>query len=88
MYKAMRIIIIAAAILALALLVFLYAPEPNLGVSATDLDNGVKIENTGNVACLVFVSSLEGEQRFELAIGQSIVVTNITKPIGVSAVSK
>ena len=56
-------------------------------VSVTEVDNGVMIENVGNVACLVFVSSPEGEQQFELAIGESVTVTNISQPIEVSAVS-
>ena len=51
------------------------------------MDNGVIIENVGNVACLVFVSSPEGEQQFELAVGESTTVTGITEPIGVSAVT-
>lgn len=56
-------------------------------ISVTEVDNGVMIENVGNVACLVFVSSPEGEQQFELAVGESVTVSDITKPIEVSAVS-
>jgi len=41
----------------------------------------------GNVACLVFVSSPEGEQQFELAVNESVTVTNISQPIEVSAVT-
>jgi len=58
-----------------------------LEISVTEVDNGVMIENVGNVACLVFVSSPEGEQQFELAVGESVTVSDITKPIEVSAVS-
>jgi hypothetical protein len=43
--------------------------------------------NVSNVDCLVFFSSSEGEQRFELAIGDSVTVTDISQPIDVSAVS-
>jgi hypothetical protein len=38
------------------------APQAELGISVTELDNGVFIENTSNVDCLVFVNSPEGEQ--------------------------
>ena len=61
--------------------------EDALSVSATLIENGVMIENVGNVDCLVFVSSPEGEQQFELAVGESVAVTDITKPIEVSAVT-
>jgi hypothetical protein len=44
------------------------------------------IENVGNVDCLVFVNSPEGEQQFELAVGQNTTVTGISQPIEVSAV--
>ena len=45
------------------------------------------IENADSVACTVFVSSPEGEQRFELAIGESITATGITERIEVAGVS-
>ena len=61
--------------------------EDALSVSATLVDNGVMIENVGDVDCIVFVRSPEGEQRFELAVGESVTVTDIAKPIEVSAVS-
>ena len=61
--------------------------EDALSVSATLVENGVMIENVGDVDCLVFVSSPEGEQQFELAVGESVTVSDITKPIEVSAVS-
>ena len=84
----MRNVIIIGVVVVLALLGLLHTPEAILEISATELVNGVKIENMGNVACLVFVNSLEGEQRFDLAIGESVTVTNISQPIEVSAVSK
>jgi len=58
-----------------------------LEISITEVDGGVMIENVGNVACLVFVSSPEGEQQFELAVSESVTVTNISQPIEVSAVT-
>ena len=56
-------------------------------ISVTEVDKGVMIENVGNVACIVFVTSPEGEQRFELAVGEGVTGTDITKPIEVSAVT-
>ena len=61
--------------------------EDALSVSATLIENGVMIENVGNADCLVFVSSLEGEQQFELAVDESVTVSDISQPIEVSAVS-
>jgi len=58
-----------------------------LAISVAEIDNGVIIENAGKTDCLVFVSSPEGEQQFELAVGESVTVTDITKPIQVSAVT-
>jgi len=57
-----------------------------LEISVIELDNEVMIENVGNVDCLVFVNSPEGEQQFELAVGENTTVTGISQPIGVSAV--
>ena len=78
---------ITCCILALALLGLSCALEATLEISVTEVDNGVIIQNVGDVACLVFVNSLEGEQQFELAVGESVTVTDITKPIEVAAVS-
>ena len=84
----MKATVLICCILALALLGLSCAPEATLEISVTEVDNGVMIENVGNVDCLVFVSSLEGEQQFELAVGKSVTATDITKPIEVSAVSR
>ena len=56
-------------------------------ISVTKVDTGVMVQNVGNVACSVVVNSPEGEQRFELAVSESITVTGITEPIEVSAVT-
>lgn len=57
-------------------------------ISVTEVDNGVIIQNVGNVACALFVSSPEGEQQFKLAVGKNVTVTDISQPIEVSAVSR
>ena len=83
----MKATFLICCILALVLVGLSCAPEAKLEISVAELDNGVMIENAGNIDCLVFVSSPEGEQQFELAIGESVTVTDITKPIELSAVS-
>jgi len=78
--------LLLSCILVLALIGLSCAPQATLEISVTELDNGVMIENAGNVDCLVFVSSPEGEQQLELAVGQNTTVTDISQPIEISAV--
>jgi len=83
----MRIAVLICCTLALALLVstgLSYTPGISFGVSVTDIDNGVIIQNVGNVACLVFVSSPEGVQQFQLAVGENVTVTGVAQPVDVS----
>ena len=82
----MKSTFLICCILALVLVGLSCAPEGTLEISVTEIDNGVMIENVGNVACLVFVNSPEGEQQFELAVGESVTVTNISQPIEVAGV--
>ena len=87
--KRLTVIGILAVLLAgLVLTGFSCAPQATLDISVTELDNGVMIENAGDVDCIVFVNSPEGEQQFELPVGQNTMVTGISQPIEVSAVSK
>jgi len=79
--------LLLSCILVLALIGVSCAPQATLEISVTEVDNGVIIENVGDVDCLVFVNSPEGEQQFELAVGQNMTVTGISQPIEVSAVS-
>ena len=74
-------------ILAVALLGISCTPEAKIGVSVAEVDNGAVIKNIGEVDCLIIVTSPEGEQEFELAVGESVTVTDITPPIEVRAVS-
>lgn len=78
--------LLLSCILVLALIGLSCVPQATLEISVTELDNGVMIQNVGNVGCLVFVSSPEGEQQFELGVGQNTTVTGISQPIEVSAV--
>jgi len=86
----MRIAILICCILALALVALTglsYMPGTSLRISRTELDNGVIIQNVGNVPCLIFVSSPEGVQQFQLAVAEKVTVIDITKPISVAATS-
>jgi len=74
-------------ILALALGGLSCAAEATLAVSVTEIDDGVVIENTGTTGCIATVTSPEGEQRFELKVGENVTVTNTSQPIEISAVS-
>lgn len=79
--------LLISCILFLALIGLSCAPQTTLDISVTELNNGVVIENVGNVNCIVFVNSPEGEQQLELAVGQITTVTGISQPIEFSAVS-
>ena len=86
----MKRAILIGGIFILALLTLLSlssTPETSSEVSITEIDTGVVIQNVGSVACLVFISSPEGKQQFELNIGQNTTVTGISQPIEVSVVS-
>jgi hypothetical protein len=86
----MRVAILACCVLALALLVLVglsYTPGTSLEISRIELDNGVIIENVGNIPCLVFVISPEGVQQFQLGVAEKVTVIDIAKPISVGATS-
>ena len=70
-------------------------PEDSLSISVTEgelkvpvmaVEDGVEVTNVSELACVIFVRSSEGEQRFELDVGGSVTVTGITEPIEVGAV--
>lgn len=85
MKRLVTAIILAILVVGLVLLGFSCAPQATLEISVTELDNGVMIENVGNVDCLVSVNLPEGEQQFELAVGQDVTVTDKSQPIEISA---
>ena len=87
MKRLVTVVVLAILLVGLILLGLSCAPQATLEISVTELDNGVMIRNVGNVDCLVFVNSLEGEQQFELSAGENVTVTDISQPIEVSAVS-
>jgi hypothetical protein len=68
------------------LLYLSYTPEISLELSVTEVDNGVMIQNVGNVDCLIFVNTAKGEEHFELAAALNVTVTDISQPIEVSTV--
>ena len=73
MKRLATIVTLAILLVGLVLLGSSCAPQATLEISVTELDNGVMVENVGNVDCLVFVNSPEGEQQFELAVAQGTV---------------
>ena len=83
----MKATFLICCIVSLALIGLPCAPEAALGISTTEIPDGVVIKNGGNVDCIVIVTSPEGRQQFELAVGESVTVTDISQPIEVSAVS-
>jgi hypothetical protein len=86
----MRIAILICCILALVFLTLTslsYTPGTSLKIFRTELDNGVIIQNMGNIPCLIFIGSPEGVHQFQLAVGADVMVTDVTKPIDVAATS-
>ncbi len=87
----MRIVTLICCTLALAMLALIglsYTAGTSLAVTVIDIDNGVMIQNEGNIPCLIFVNSPEGVQQFQLAIGANVTVTDVTRPIDVGATSE
>ena len=82
-----KVVIPIVLVVGFVLLGLSCAPQAKLEISVTELDNGVMIENVGDVYCLVLVNSPDGEQKLELAASQDKTVTGILQPIEVSAVS-
>ena len=78
---------LVCCIVALAMIGLSCSPEATLEISVNEIDNGIVIENVGNVDCIVFAKSSDGEQQFELATGETVTVTDISQPVQVSAVS-
>lgn len=85
--KGMKTTFLICCIVALSLIGLSCSPEATLDISVTETDEGIVIENTGNADCIVFVTSPDGEQQFELAVGKNVTVTDIAEPIEVSAAS-
>ena len=57
-----------------------------LRTTVTEVEGGITIENLSGIDCIVYVRSPEGEQVLELAAGEVIAVTGMTKPIEVGVV--
>ncbi len=83
----MKTTLLICCIVALALISLSCTPQSTLEVSVNEIDDGIVIENVGSVDCIVFVTSPDSEQQFELAIGESVTVMDMLQPIEVSAVS-
>ncbi len=83
----MKTTLLICCIVVLALISLSCTPQTTLEVCVNETDNGVVIENVGNVDCIVFVKSADGEQQFELAANETVTVRDISQPIEVSVVS-
>lgn len=53
------------------------AMQARLEIPVSGLDSGVRIKHAGNVDCVVFIDSPEGEQQLAAAVGQNTTVTDI-----------
>ena len=62
------------------------APQAALDSCVTRVGIEVAIERVGDPDCLVRVGSHGDGQQFELAVGESVTITEISQPIGVVAV--
>ena len=86
----MRIGILICCILALAMLALTglsYTPGISFGFSISDIDDGVVIQNAGDISCFVFVNLREGVQHFQLAVGENVTVAGVAQPVDVSGTS-
>ena len=59
--------------------------QQSLAIRVTEVEGGITVANLTDVDCIVYVRSPEGEQQFELDIGESVMVTGTTSPIEVGA---
>ena len=57
-----------------------------VGILVVEVEGGIEIENLSGVGCTVYVRSPEGEQQFDMDVGEVITVTGITAPIQVRVV--
>jgi hypothetical protein len=62
-------------------------PRGCISYFLTEIGHAVVIENTGTTGCIAAITSLEGEQRFELKVGENVTVTNISQSLEISAVN-
>ena len=49
-----------------------------IGIPVVEVEGGIEITNTSEIDVIVFITSPEGEQQFELDVGESVTVTGIT----------
>jgi len=83
------ILVAIAVILVLTLIVIPHPSDNALGISVSQLGNGIKLHNLGTTDCVVFLRYPSGaDQRIVLAAGETSVILNIPQPVEVSAVCK
>jgi hypothetical protein len=84
-------IVLVGLIIVVALAVFFVlrqAPADTLEISVKETVDGIIIENTGDVDCIVFVTWTDHQEQFDVAVGENRVIANTPKPGNISAVSK
>ena len=91
----MKTALVVLCLLCMSVMGFQCPPSDGVSITITDeaivisvveVDGGIDITNTSEIAVIVYVRSPEGEQMFELGAGESVTVTGITAPIEVTAV--
>jgi len=90
-FENMKVFTIASIVI-IFLAILLALPHPSdsvLGISVSQLGNGIKFENLGTNTCVVFVRYPSGaDERIVLGAGQTEMLLNRPQPVDVSAVCK
>ena len=90
----MKTALVVLCLLCMSVMGFQCPPSDGVSITITDeaivisvveVEGGIEITNTSEVAIIVLVTSPEGEQQFELDVGESVTVTGINPPIEVWA---
>jgi hypothetical protein len=82
----MKRLFLICCVAVIALLSLSCTPKATLDISVSEIDNGIVVENVGNVDCIVFVGPPDSGQQFELAIGRTVTITGISKDAEISVV--
>lgn len=80
------LLLIIPFVLLLGLLIMPYSLPSFTDFVVIELDNGIRIENTGTVECHILVTTSKWDKEFDLAVGESQIIKGISGPYGVSNV--
>ena len=87
----MKWILIIASVVIIFLAILLALPHPSdiLGISVSQLGNGIRFHNLGTTTCVIFVRYPSGaDERIVLGARQVEILFNRPQPIEISAVCK